>query len=66
MGYVAALYQFHPGKVLYQIKVGRLPALAVIGGNGRLTAYAIKLADAEHLWGTAPKHFPSDNAKNAA
>lgn len=51
VSWVAEVLDLDPGTIMYAIRRGRLPALAIPGARGTTTAHAVRPRDAARLWG---------------
>lgn len=51
VGWVVDVFGVSNATVIYSIKSGRLPSVAIPGGGGAIAAYAVRPVDAARLWG---------------
>ncbi|WP_134796650.1 hypothetical protein [Mycobacterium avium] len=51
VSWVAELLELEHGTILYAIRKGKIPALAIPGARGTISAHVVRPRDAVRLWG---------------
>lgn len=51
VSWVAELLDLDPGTIMYAIRRGKIPALAIPGAGGSVSAHVVRPRDAVRLWG---------------